>query len=114
MTERQLLDALRDACKWAGLLVYHTHDSRRSERGYPDLCIVGPVGLLFRELKAERGRLTTDQQLWLDRLTEAGANAAVWRPADWSDRVLVELANIGGCGLPPNIHGREQFARSAS
>ncbi len=96
MTERQLLDAVRDACRWSGLLVYHTYDSRRSEPGYPDVTVCGPRGVLFRELKAERGRLTSEQRTWLDRLTQAGADARVWWPDDWPDRVLTELAGIGG------------------
>ncbi len=100
MTEAELLSTVRDACKWAGLLCYHTHCSRRSEPGFPDLVVVGPRGVIFRELKAERGRLTADQQTWLDRLAEAGADAAVWRPADWPGRVLAELAGIGGRCLP--------------
>jgi len=96
VTERQLLDAVRDACKWSGLLVYHTHCSRRSEPGYPDVTVCGPSGVIFRELKAERGRLTPDQRTWLDRLRQAGSDAAVWRPTDWPDQVLTELARIGG------------------
>jgi len=96
VTERQLLDTIRDACRWARLLCYHTYDSRRSEPGYPDVTVVGPHGVLWRELKTERGRLTTDQRLWLDRLTEAGADADVWRPDDWPTRIIAELAGIGG------------------
>ncbi len=96
MTERELLDVVRDACRWGGLLTFHTYDSRRSEPGFPDVVVVGPSGVIFRELKSERGRLTPDQVRWLDRLNAAGANAAVWRPADWPARVLTELASIGG------------------
>ncbi len=48
MTERELLDAVRDACRWGGLLTFHAYDSRRSERGYPDVTVVGPHGVLFR------------------------------------------------------------------
>ncbi len=88
MTERQLLDAIRDACRWSALLCYHTADSRRSERGFPDVVVCGPSGVIFRELKADRGRLTPDQVRWLDRLAAAGADAAVWRPDDWPGRVL--------------------------
>jgi hypothetical protein len=96
MTERELLDAIRAACKWGGLLCYHTHDSRRSEPGYPDVTVCGPRGVLFRELKSDRGRLSSEQWTWLERLTEAGADADVWRPDSWPDRVLTELAGIGG------------------
>jgi len=84
-------------------MVYHTHDSRRSEPGYPDVTVCGPRGVLFRELKAERGRLSPDQRVWLERLREAGGDAAVWRPVDWPTRVLAELANIGGRCLPTSL-----------
>lgn len=96
VTERDLLDAIRDACRWSAVLVYHVFDSRRSEPGFPDCVLVGPAGVLFRELKSETGRLTPDQVRWLDRLTEANADTDVWRPCDWPTRVLAELADIGG------------------
>jgi len=100
MTERDLLDAVRDACRWAGLLAYHTFDSRRSERGFPDLVLVGPRGVLWRELKSSRGRLSPAQREWLDMLHRAGSDVDVWRPDDWPGRVLTELAAIGGRCLP--------------
>ena len=90
MTEAELLATVRDACRWSGLLTFHAFDSRRSEAG-PDLCVCGPSGVLFRELKSSTGRLSPDQVRWLDRL-----NAAVWYPHDWPHRVLDELASIGG------------------
>jgi len=96
VTERQLLDAIRDACRWGGLLTFHAYDSRRSEPGFPDLVVVGPHGVLWRELKSSRGRLTPEQVRWLDRLTEAGADADVWRPDAWPTRVMAELSAIGG------------------
>lgn len=82
MTEKQLLESVRDLCKLYGLLVYHTHRSDRSEAGFPDLVIVGAGGVLFRELKSQTGKATPDQTKWLDRLREAGADAALWRPTD--------------------------------
>ncbi len=96
MTEAELLSTVRDACRWSGLLCYHPFDSRRSEPGYPDVTVCGPSGVLWRELKSSKGRLTAEQRQWLDRLTAAGADAAVWRPADWPARVLDELAGVGG------------------
>lgn len=54
--------------------------------GFPDLLLVHRQrGTLFRELKSESGTLTPEQKLWLDTLTDAGADAAVWRPSDWPD-----------------------------
>src|SRR3546814_12221779 len=82
MPERDLLEQVRHAARTLGLRIYHTHDSRRSEPGFPDLVIVGGHGALWRELKTQRGRLTPDQQDWLDSIHIAGQAAAVWRPAD--------------------------------
>jgi hypothetical protein len=96
VTEAELLSTVRDACRWSGVMCYHVFDSRRSEPGYPDLTLVGLSGVVFRELKSSTGRLTPAQRTWLDRLNAAGADAAVWRPDSWPDRVLTELAGVGG------------------
>lgn len=90
MTEASLLERIRAACRTTGVLIYHTHNSRRSERGFPDLVIVLGDRVLYRELKAARGRLTPQQRTWLDRLTAAGADAGVWRPMDWLDGTIPE------------------------
>lgn len=67
---------------WAS---YHTHDSRRSTSGFPDLVLVKPPRLVVVELKRDRpaGRAPTAEQLrWLRLFAAAGAEAAVWRPVD--------------------------------
>lgn len=85
MSEATLQAQVITAARAVGWLVYHTHDSRRSQPGFPDLVLVharqGRV--LFRELKAERGRVHPKQREWLEALQAAGQNAAVWRPSDW-------------------------------
>ncbi|MFD6030500.1 VRR-NUC domain-containing protein [Cellulosimicrobium funkei] len=76
-----------------GFLAYHTHDSRKSEKGFPDLVLVhGARGrLLFRELKKQSGQLSEDQRRWLAALHGA-ADVGVWRPIDLLEgRVLAEL-----------------------
>ncbi|MEV1013727.1 MULTISPECIES: hypothetical protein [unclassified Micromonospora] len=61
-------------------------------KGWPDLTIVGPGGVLFRELKSATGSRTADQRNWAEWLTEAGADVAVWKPRDWqSGRIEQEL-----------------------
>src|SRR5690606_25377268 len=94
MSEAQLLATIRRACRTLGLLCYHTHDSRRSEPGFPDLVIVGSR-MIIRELKTERGRLRPEQRTWLDALTAAGQDADIWRPGDlYSGRIIRELVGL--------------------
>lgn len=89
MTEAELQQLVAQACDKMGLLHYHTHDSRRSERGYPDSTIVGPGGILFRELKSATGQLRPEQRRWGSRIQRAGGNWAVWRPVDWRNGVVI-------------------------
>jgi hypothetical protein len=80
-------------CRQFGLLHYHTHDSRKSEEGFPDSVIVGPSRVLFRELKGKTGKLGPDQIVWRDTLLAAGADWALWRPADMED-IVSELKEL--------------------
>lgn len=84
MTEKDLLEAVRQIARLRGFLVYHTHRSDRSEPGFPDVICVHPrTGqLLAVELKSETGRITREQRAWLDALQHAGVDARVWYPAD--------------------------------
>jgi hypothetical protein len=95
MRERDLQSAVIDLCRWLGLAYFHDHDSRRNRAGFPDLVVCGSSGHLFRELKTEAGRLRPEQLDWLSRLTQGGADAAIWRPTDLaSGRVKSELEGI--------------------
>lgn len=63
---------------------YHTHDSRRSHAGFPDLVLCRPPRLLLVELKAARGRVRPAQRKWLALLRAVpGVEVAVWRPGEW-------------------------------
>lgn len=88
MSEAELERAVRALIKAYGLLGYHPYDSRRSAPGWPDWTIVGPGGLIFRELKSPTGRLSSDQVTWQYTLRAAGADAKVWRPADLHDGTI--------------------------
>lgn len=74
-----------------GWLVHHNADSRRADAGLPDLVMVSPVqpdgttvlGLL--ELKAEGGKPSDIQQLWLERLALGRVLVVgVLKPSEWS------------------------------
>jgi hypothetical protein len=97
MSEDTLLAQVRRLAVDLGWIVYHTHDSRRSEAGFPDLVLVNARQgrILFRELKKMRGRVSAAQKIWIEGLTAVGQDAAVWRPDDLvEERILAEL-------LPP-------------
>jgi hypothetical protein len=94
VTEAQWQQRITDLCDVLGLKWHHETDSRRSKKGFPDLVIVG-LGVIFAELKTERGKVTADQQEWLDRLRDAGVEHYVWRPSDW-DFVLARLTRLAG------------------
>lgn len=88
MTEAQLQSAVLRLCTLLGLSAYHTHDSRRSQPGFPDLVIAGPSGSMFRELKTVRGRVSAEQEQWLTVLRAGGADARVWRPAELANNTI--------------------------
>ena len=100
------LDArVRKLMKDLGLTGFHVEKSldvdkgrkNVSVKGWPDWTIRGPRGVLFRELKSQRGRVEPEQREWLDALAAAAADVDVWRPADWySQRVNRELAALAG------------------
>ncbi|MFP7833107.1 VRR-NUC domain-containing protein [Marisediminicola sp. LYQ134] len=96
MSERQFQDVVTAAAERAGWLTYHTHDSRRSQKGFPDLVLVHPEhGLIFRELKTMKGKPTREQLDWIHALTLVGANAGIWRPIQWFDRTIDEILAQG-------------------
>lgn len=95
MTEKQLQDAVIAMCKLFGLHWYHTHDSRHSVRGFPDLFICGRGRALARELKNDTNKPTDDQLQWREWLRRAGIDWDLWRPADLrSGRIQRELEAI--------------------
>lgn len=95
MTEEQFQKKVTDLCDWLRIAWHHETDSRRSKAGFPDLVMAGPGGVLFAELKTDRGRVSPEQNEWLNRLTAAGATAVVWRPRDW-DAIVPILHRIAG------------------
>jgi hypothetical protein len=84
ISEKAFLAQVRQLAHLLGWLCYHTHDSRRSQPGFPDLTLVRGSRLLFAELKTDTGRVTAAQQQWLDALAAAGQEVYVWRPCDWA------------------------------
>ena len=93
MSEAQLQGYVTQMLTVLGYRWYHTHDSRRSQAGFPDICAVRKHRLLFIELKRELGRFRPGQQDWLNDLRAAESSVMgirvpccevfCWRPSDW-------------------------------
>src|SRR5258708_35137386 len=88
MTETELDRNIRRLCRDLGLRCYHTHDSRRSPAGFPDLVIVGPNGVIYAELKTTTGKLRPEQTGWRDDLIAAGQTWHLWRPDGLADGTI--------------------------
>lgn len=90
MTERQWMSHVIGFARLHAWTVYHTHDSRRSVKGFPDLVLAKegrPV--VYAELKTETGKPTAEQQGWLALLRLTPSQAFLWRPRDWEQVVKV-------------------------
>lgn len=91
ITEAQFQQQIIDLAKLHGYtLIYHTHDSRRSQPGFPDLVLIGNGRALFRELKTGTGRMTQAQFSWIAGMQMAKLNADVWRPADLESGLVIK------------------------
>ena len=109
ISEAQLQACVMDLAKLHGLHVHHCRPARMASgkwatpieghKGFPDLVIVGPAGVLFRELKNATNKLSPEQVSWLHTLDLAGADAGVWRPEDWArgrGRIADEIHALAG------------------
>jgi len=87
---------IREA-KHHGWLVYHTHDSRKSEPGFPDLVMTNGKRVIFAELKtnASDSKPSSAQARWLLMLTHAGQEVWIWRPRDKAE-ILARLQTREG------------------
>lgn len=69
-----------------GYLYYHTKDSRRSDKGWPDTAIIHRNGGILHlwENKDATGTATKEQEEWLYALRRVtSVDAHLYRPRDW-------------------------------
>lgn len=66
-----------------GWRAYHTHDSRHSAAGFPDLVLVRER-IVYAELKTTKGKLSPSQAAWMEALRAAGGEVYLWRPCCWN------------------------------
>jgi hypothetical protein len=99
VSEAEFQKKITQLCDFLRLTWHHETDSRRSKKGFPDLVIAGPNGVIFAELKTDTGRVTPEQNRWIEALRLGGAIAQVWRPRNW-EAIEAILFDIAGRRLP--------------
>src|SRR5579871_2839737 len=85
--ERAFQAAVEEFARLCGWRVYHAHDSRRSEPGWPDLAMCRGERLVCAELKTRTGRVRPEQRDWMAALERVpGVEVYLWRePASWPE-----------------------------
>jgi len=79
-----------------GWLVYHTHFSYRSHKGFPDLVLCRPSDgrVIFAELKVGQGTVRPEQTVWLEALgRNPNVEAYLWRWV-WPGEVEQEIVEV--------------------
>lgn len=89
ISEEEFMAAVTTLAKRQGWLVYHTHNSRKSEAGFPDLVLLRRDMLIVAELKTMTGTVSAPQATFLEAFAAAGVKAVVWRPSDWKEIVAL-------------------------
>ena len=91
LSEKMFQSRVVAGARALGYMVYHTYDSRRSTKGFPDLCLVHPKThvLMFIEVKTDMGKISLEQFEWINALGNclnplgSFSTARVLRPAGW-------------------------------
>lgn len=86
ISEREFQAQVIQLARLLGWWAYHTHDSRRSNAGFPDLVLVRNR-VIYAELKTDRGAVRREQAEVMAALRKAGAEVYLWRPAMWDEIV---------------------------
>jgi hypothetical protein len=92
ISEKDFQAKVRQYAHKRGWECYHTHDSRKSDPGFPDCVFArdfGPVRLIVAELKVPPGKPSAAQRKWLKLFEGAGVPAYLWYPHDWNELVKV-------------------------
>ena len=95
-SEKEFQGMVENVARAFGWRWYHTHDSRRSEKGFPDLFLVHPERhqSFWAELKVGRNKPTAEQEAWIAMLVNCRAVVFVWYPKHWDEIVDVLSGEI--------------------
>lgn len=95
LTEAQFLDQIIDLARLYGWRIAHFRAARTKYgwatpvagdgKGFPDTVLVKKgFPTIFAEIKREKGKLSPEQEEWLEALRgNPGVMACVWRPSDF-------------------------------
>ncbi|MBT9148434.1 MAG: hypothetical protein DDT32_02208 [Syntrophomonadaceae bacterium] len=91
-SEKEFLAQIIELAEHRGWAAYHVLDqktySRRTSKGFPDLVLARPPHIIFAEIKSDEGRLSPEQEAWLQLLSKCdGIKTYIWRPLDWDNIV---------------------------
>ena len=98
-----LLHAIPNQATWKSAPKYFAEGMRK---GWPDCCLPVPSAdktfcALYIEFKADKGRLSPEQFMYLNMLTDHGAMCAVVRDATIAVELTMEyIKDTGGPDLP--------------
>ena len=84
VSERDFQRQVIDAARLLGWTVFWTYRSEHSPKGDLDLRMIRPPRILWMELKAERGKLTKEQEATVELLQACKAEVYVARPHEMS------------------------------
>lgn len=112
LSEKDLQSSVVEVLRWKGWLCYHTHDSRRSQPGFPDLVAVRGSTLIFVEFKTEKGKVKDEQHDWLTRLSLAHGDVFLVRPSTMDSFVDWIEGDQTGLGLKAHWNNQPE-ARDA-
>lgn len=111
VTERELQTAVIECARLLGWRVAHFRPALTARgwrtpvegdgAGFPDLVLARPGRLIFAELKSERGRVSDEQNAWLDALATPGVVRAVWFPRDWLSGAIEYVLRDAGIAAAP-------------
>lgn len=86
VTEAQYMQQIKDAARALNWRTFHCFNSRRSDKGFPDLLLIRGPNLLTLEVKSERGRVTAEQADWIAAFKQVKyVDAAIARPPNWDE-----------------------------
>jgi hypothetical protein len=93
LSEAEFQETVIEVARLTGWRIYHARPAQvrpgkwvtafTGDAGFPDLLLAHDTrGVLFAELKTDRGHTSPEQEKWLFTLRAAGAEAHLWRPRD--------------------------------